>query len=265
MSKLKGKVALVLGASKPGNMGQVIARRLLDEGARVVVSGRNMDVLREFAAQSGDLHAIPCDITVKQDIEQLVQGCIDHFGGLDIAVNASGWAHAKPFCEVAEEDLVTMMNIQFKGPFQFLQVVVDAMRQRGGGSIINISSVTATIMTENYHTYMGTKAGIDHVVRAVANDFGKDGIRVNSVSPALTETPMTEGVFKNPALVDFFTDCFPLGRLGTSEDIAAAVVWLAGNDCFMTGQNLQVNGGVTLRALPTAKQRQAALERAASR
>ena len=263
MSTLKGKVALVLGASKPGNMGQVIARRLMNEGARVVVSGRNLDVLREVAAQSDDLHAIPCDITVKSDIEQLVQGCIHQFGGLDIAVNASGWAHAKPFCEVLEEDLLTMMNIQFKGPFQFLQVVVDAMRQRGGGSIINISSVTATIMTENYASYMGTKAGIDHVVRSVANDFGKDGIRVNSVSPALTETPMTEGVFKNSELLEFYTDCFPLGRLGTSEDIAAAVVWLAQDDCFMTGQNLQINGGVTLRALPTSKQRQAAFERTA--
>lgn len=264
MSTLKGKVALVLGASKPGNMGQVIAQRLLDEGARVVVSGRNLEELQRFAARSHKLHAIPCDITVKRDIEQLVQGCSDQFGSPDIAVNASGWAHAKPFCEVEEEDLAAMLSIQFKGPFQFLQVVVDAMRRSGGGSIINISSVTATVMTEDYASYMGTKAGIDHVVRSVANDFGKHGIRVNSVSPALTETPMTEGVFKNPALVDFFTDCFPLGRLGTSKDIAAAVAWLARDECFMTGQNLQVNGGVTLRALPTSKQRQAALQTAAS-
>jgi len=259
--KLKGKVAVVLGASKPGNMGQVIAQRLANEGARVVVSGRNMDELQKFAARSHRIHPIACDITVKNDIEQLVRGCANHFGSPDIAVNASGWAHAKPFCEVAEEDLVTMMDIQFKGPFQFLQVLVEAMRPRGG-SIINVSSVTATLMTENYASYMGTKAGIDHVVRSVANDFGKYGIRVNSVSPALTETPMTEGVFKNPALVEFFADCFPLGRLGTSEDIAAAVVWLAQDECFMTGQNLQVNGGVTLRALPTAKQREAALQAA---
>lgn len=261
MGKLQGKVALVLGASKPGNMGQVITRYLLDEGARVVVSGRNKEVLEAFAAESDSMHAVACDIRIKADIEQLVQECIRHFGSFDIAVNASGWAQAKPFCDVLEEDLDRMIDIQFKGPFQFLQVVVEAMRKAGGGSIINISSVTASIMTEDYASYMGTKAGIDHVVRSVANEFGQYGIRANSVSPALTETPMTEGVFKNPALVDFFIDCFPLGRLGTSEDIAAAVVWLAQDDCFMTGQNLQVNGGVTLRALPTYKQRRAALEK----
>lgn len=264
MGKLKGKVALVLGASKPGNMGQVITRYLLNEGARVVVSGRNQDALEVFSSESDSIHAVPCDITVKADIEKLVQECIEYFGGLDIAVNASGWAQAKPFCDVTGEDLDSMISVQFKGPFQFLQVVVAAMRRMGGGSIINISSVTASIMTEDYASYMGTKAGIDHVVRSVANEFGQHGIRANSVSPALTETPMTEGVFKNPALVEFFTDCFPLGRLGTSEDIAAAVVWLAQDNCFMTGQNLQVNGGVTLRALPTSKQRKAALEKTSS-
>lgn len=260
MSKLNGKVALVLGASKHGNMGQVIARRLLDEGARVVVSGRDREVLNEFARHSTNLRALPCDVTVKRDIEQLVQGCVDEFGGLDIAVNASGWAHAKSFCDVTEDELLAMINIQFKGPFQFLQVVVDTMRKRGGGSIINISSVTATLMAENYASYMGTKAGIDHVVRSVANEFGKDGIRANSISPALTETPMTQALFSNQDLMEFYRDFFPLGRLGTSEDIAAAVVWLAQDDCFMTGQNLQVNGGVTLRSLPTTHQRQVALQ-----
>lgn len=258
--KLKGKVALVLGASKSGNMGQIIAQRLVDEGARVVVSGRNIDELRKFAARSPRMHPIACDITVKKDIEQLVRGCTDHFGTPDIAVNASGWAHASPFCDISEEDLLTMLSVQFKGPFQFLQVLADAMRHRGG-SIINISSVTATVLSENYASYMGTKAGIDHVVRAVANEFGKYGIRANSISPALTDTPMTEGVFQNPALVEFFTDCFPLGRLGTSEDIAAAVAWLAQDECFITGQNLQVNGGVTLRGLPSSAQRLAAMER----
>jgi NAD(P)-dependent dehydrogenase (short-subunit alcohol dehydrogenase family) len=132
-----------------------------------------------------------------------------------------------------------------------------------GGSLIQISSVTATIMTYDYAAYMGTKAGIDHVIRAVANEFGTKGIRANSISPGLTETPMTAAVFKLPGVVDAFEECYPLGRIGTSDDVAAAAVWLASDECFMTGQNLQVNGGLTLRANPTPQQRAAAMERAA--
>ena len=119
-----------------------------------------------------------------------------------------------------------------------------------GGSIIQISSATATIMLENHAAYMGTKAGIDHVIRTVANEYGARGIRANSISPGLTETPMAGDSFSVKELIDAFAKEYPLGRLGTREDIAAAVVWLASDECFMTGQNLQVNGGLTLRRNP---------------
>jgi NAD(P)-dependent dehydrogenase (short-subunit alcohol dehydrogenase family) len=112
---------------------------------------------------------------------------------------------------------------------------------------------------------MGTKAAIDHVVRAVANEFGAKGIRANSISPGLTDTPMTHGAFEIPDIVDVYTECYPLGRMGTAADIAAAAVWLASDECFMTGQNLQVNGGLTLRANPTPKQHKAAMARAGLR
>jgi NAD(P)-dependent dehydrogenase (short-subunit alcohol dehydrogenase family) len=260
MKSLEGKVAIVLGASKSGNMGQVIAKRFADAGAKVVVSGRNAAELERFAAIIGAT-AIPCDITSRQDIERLAAETRRRLGGLDVAVNASGWAKGGSFCDVSEEDLRQMLDIQFKGPFQFLQTMVAAMPN--GGSLIQISSVTATIMTYDYAAYMGTKAGIDHVIRAVANEFGTKGIRANSISPGLTETPMTAAVFKLPGVVDAFEECYPLGRIGTSDDVAAAAVWLASDECFMTGQNLQVNGGLTLRANPTPQQRAAAMERAA--
>ncbi len=249
MSKLTGKVAVVLGASKAGNMGQVIARRFTEEGAKVVVSGRDQSELERFAPTIG-AHAVACDITRKSDLQALGAAAKRQFGRIDVAVNASGWAKGAAFCAFAESDLQQMLDIQFKGPFQFFQVMLDNMGR--GGSLIQISSATATIMTYDYAAYMGTKAGIDHVIRAIANEFGSKGIRANSISPGLTETPMTEGVFKLPAVVDAFTEGYPLGRIGTSEDIAAAAVWLASDECFMTGQNLQVNGGLTLRSNPLA-------------
>jgi 2-hydroxycyclohexanecarboxyl-CoA dehydrogenase len=262
MPQLENKVAIVLGASKRDNMGQVIAQRFAAEGARVVVSGRDAAELERFAAAIGAV-AIPCDITVKADIEKLAAAVKQRFGRIEIALNCTGWAKGGPFHEFPEADLLQMMAIQFKGPFQFLQVMVTALEP--GGSLLQVSSATATVMTYDYEAYMGTKAGIDHVVRAVANEYGGRGIRVNSISPGLTETPMTSAVFKMPGVVDAFVESYPLGRLGTSEDIAAAAVWLAGDECFMTGQNLQVNGGLTLRGNPSPEQRKASMARAAQK
>jgi NAD(P)-dependent dehydrogenase (short-subunit alcohol dehydrogenase family) len=123
-----------------------------------------------------------------------------------------------------------------------------------GGSIIQISSATATIMLNDHAAYMGSKAGTDHVVRCVAHEFGAVGIRANSISPGLTDTPMTAEAKTVPGLFEAFRAGYPLGRWGTSEDIAAAAVWLASDECFMTGENLQVNGGLTLRRNPTREE-----------
>src|SRR5262249_10311954 len=116
---------------------------------------------------------------------------------------------------------------------------------------IMLSSATATIMLEQHAAYMGTKAGIDHVVRCVANEYGQKGIRVNSISPGVTETPMAGDSLKVPEICHAFVAGSQLGRIGTLDDIADAALWLASDSCFMTGQNLQVNGGLTLRRNPT--------------
>lgn len=259
MGRLESKSAIVLGASKAGNMGQVIAGRFIREGARVMISGRDAEEIKRYAGTIG-AEAVACDITDKASIQALADAALGRFGTIDIAVNASGWARPAPFCDVSEELLQTVIDIQFKGPFQFFQVMLEAMKN--GGSIIQISSATAKVMTQDYAAYMGTKAGIDHVVRVIANEFGHKGIRANSISPGLTETPMTESTFQVPGLVEAFTASYPLGRMGTSEDIAAAAVWLASDECFMTGENLQVNGGLTLRGNPSPEMRNMYIERA---
>lgn len=248
MAMLKAKTAVVLGAAGRDNMGQHIAARFAREGANVVASGRHEDELEQFARKISG-RAFLCDITRRDDIEALAAFARREFGRIDIAVNATGWGLLKPFLDTTEDELVAMMNLQFKGPFQFLQVFAGAMEH--GGSLIQISSATATIMLNDHAAYMGTKAGIDHVVRCVANEFGTKGIRANSISPGLTDTPMTAGAKATPGLFDAFASCYPLGRIGTSDDIAAAAVWLASDECFLTGQNLQVNGGLTLRRNPT--------------
>ncbi|MEA3299676.1 MAG: SDR family oxidoreductase [Pseudomonadota bacterium] len=252
MGKLTGKVASVLGAAGKDNMGQVIARRFASEGAKVVVSGRHEEPLRALAEEIGGDWVL-CDLTSKASIHQMVDTIMARHGHLDIAVNATGWGLLVPLTENTEEDLDRIIDLQFKGPFLWLQKLVEAM-DRTGGSIIQISSATAKIMLDNHAAYMGTKAGTDHLIRCVANEYGEKGIRANSISPGLTLSPMTAGAMESPSLVETFRKCYPLGRIGTSEDIAAAAVFLASDECFMTGENLQVNGGLCLRRNPRGQE-----------
>jgi 2-hydroxycyclohexanecarboxyl-CoA dehydrogenase len=249
MKRIQDKVAIVLGAAGANNMGQTIARLFSQEGAKTMVAGRNAAPLEALAAQIGAAHVL-CDITRKSDVDNLVAATVARFGRVDIAVNATGWGLVKPFLETTEEELQSMADLQFIGPFLFMQALVRAMRH--GGSIIQISSATATIMLDEHAAYMGTKAGTDHVVRCVANEFGHLGIRANSISPGFTESPMTAKAFRNKAIVEAFRREYPLGRVGTQEDVAAAALWLAMDESFITGQNLQINGGLTLRRNPRA-------------
>lgn len=251
MGRLEGKNAVVLGAAGRDNMGQVIARRFAEEGAKVLVAGRKEDELARFAADIGGHWAV-CDITRREDVFALAETAKSKLGGVHIGVNATGWGLLKPFLENSEDELKAMSDLQFVGPIFFLQAMIGAMDQ--GGSLIQISSATATIMLNDHAAYMGTKAGTDHVVRCVANEFGARGIRANSISPGLTDTPMTAGAKNTPGVFAAFASAYPLGRVGTSDDIAAAAVWLASDECFMTGQNLQVNGGLTLRRNPTGEE-----------
>ncbi|CDO35171.1 SDR family oxidoreductase [Novosphingobium sp. KN65.2] len=249
MADLAGKVAVVIGAANRDNMAQVIARRLAHDGAKVVVAGRKAEELERLAAEISGHAVADCDLTSEEDLARLAQEAVETFGGIDIAVNATGWGLLKPFLDTTKAEIERMAALQFTGAVLFYQAMLRAMRD--GGSLIQISSATASIMLEDHAAYMGTKAGADHVIRCVANEFGHRGIRANSVAPGFTVTPMTGKAAQNPAIIESFTKEYPLGRVGTSEDIAEAVAWLASDACFMTGQVLQVNGGLTLRRNPT--------------
>ena len=235
--KLEGKVAIVLGAAGRDNMGQTIARRFADEGAKVVVAGRKLDELERFASTIGGA-ARTCDITRKEDVDALFAFARDWGGHVDVAVNATGWGLLKGFTETTLDELDQITDLQFKGPFYFCQAAVDTLGK--GGSIIQISSATATIMLN------------DELVARFS--------RVAESNPAAwTRTPMTADAKEVPGLFGSFLSGYPLGRIGTKDDIAAAAVWLASDECFMTGQNLQVNGGLTLRRNPTREEIHAAI------
>ncbi len=257
MGQLEGKRAVIIGASLEGNMGQVMARRFRKEGATVLVASRKAEASAAFAESIGG-YSTPCDITQRDDVFALAEFAKQKMGGIDIAVNSTGLALGGPFLEFPERDLDTLIALQFKGAFFFLQAMVGAMLEKPetGGSIIQISSAVAhrsTTVDLGFDAYMGTKAGIDHVVRAVANRFGRQGIRVNSIAAGHTDTPMHHDNYQGDIpdwMKAAFADATPMGRYGTCEDVAAGAVWLACDECFMTGEALQINGGLTLRRNP---------------
>lgn len=248
MAQLEGKRAIILGAAGEGNLGQITARRFAAEGAHVLVAGRHEAPLTALAKEIGGAWAL-CDITKEDDLAAMVEACCDTFGGVDLAVNSTGWGLLTPFLDTTRDEIERMCAIQFTGPYQFFQAVL--RRMSDGGSLIQVSSATARIMMEDHAAYMGTKAGIDHVIRCIANEFGARGIRANSVAPGFTASPMTERAARNPAVVGAFEKEYPLGRVGTLEDTAEAITWLCTDACFLTGECLQVNGGLTLRRNPT--------------
>lgn len=263
MRGLEGKVAVVLGAAGANNMGQVIARRLAADGARLVVAGRKAEPLATFAQELGGEH-LTCDITVKSDLERLASHARERFGRIDVAVNCTGWGLMAKLLDTTEPQIDQLMDLQFKGVYFFLQVFSAAMIANGGGSIITISSASVYSLLQNHAAYIGTKAGADALVRCFANEFGAKGVKVNSIAPGLTATPMTSKEMHLPGLAEAFTKEYPLGRLGTAEDIAEAAAWLADDASFMTGQVLQINGGLTLRRNPTQREISASLKSAAA-
>jgi NAD(P)-dependent dehydrogenase (short-subunit alcohol dehydrogenase family) len=264
MNRLEGKVAVVLGAAGEDNMGQVIARRFAEEGARVVVGGRNAAALGEFASRIGGRHSV-CDITRKDDVAALARTAMEAHGRIDIAVNCTGWGLMAKLRDTTEEQIDKLTDLQFKGVFFFLQVFAEQLAAGGGGSIITMSSASVYALLFNHAAYIGTKAGGDALVRCFANEYGARGVKVNSLAPGLTSTPMTSREFKMPGLEEAFLKEYPLGRIGTPQDVAAAALWLASDESFVTGQVLQVNGGLTLRRNPLPREINASLAAAAAK
>ena len=251
MGRLEGKTAVILGAASPDNMGQVMARAFAHEGATVLVAGRKEEPLRALASEIGGHFAL-CDITSRSEVRALADTAAATLGRVDAAVNCTGWGLLKSFTEITEEELAGIVALQFSGVHHFLQAFIEKMvaQEPSGGSLISLSSATTKAVIGNHAAYIGTKAGSEALIRCVANDYGQYGIKANSISPAFTQSPMTAQSFAVPGLVDAFLPRYPLGRLNTSQDVANAAVWLCSDDCFVTGENIQPNGGLTLRGNP---------------
>ena len=249
MGRLDGKVALISGGAR--GQGAIEAKLFAREGAKVV-SGDILDeegqkVEAEIRELGGEATYIHLDVTREQDWQRAVELAEGAYGKLDILVNNAGISIRKRIEDTGEDDWDRIMAINAKGVFLGTKHAIPALRRAGGGSIVNISS-TAGLVGSSFTGagYSATKGAVRLFTKATAVQHGKDKIRCNSVHPGIIETPMTEGALADPARREDFLQRTPLGRIGTSEDVAYGVLYLASDEsAFVTGSELVIDGGRT--------------------
>lgn len=259
--KLAGKVALVTGSSQ--GIGQAIAIRLAQEGARVVINYRSNpagaeETLSKVQAAGGECHlvegycdrdrgySIGADLGIIDDVRRLIAEGIQHFGQLDILVNNAGIEKHAPFWEVSEADYEAVMNVNLKGVFFATQSMVKhLMETQRTGKIINVSSVHEELPFPNFTAYCVSKGGLKMLTRNLAVELGTLGITINNVAPGAIETPINTKLLNDPQKLGALLQNIPLNRLGQPKDVASLVAFLASSDAdYITGSTFFVDGGL---------------------
>ena len=240
MLRLQGKVAIVTGSSS--GIGLATVKAFLREGALVLGVDRSAPHA-DLAAVAG-FRALEFDLTESGAGDRVVAAAIKAHGTLDILVNNAGIGDARPILETSDEDLARYLAINVTAPFALSRAAIRVMQGKGG-SIVNIASIYSILGASRASAYTVTKAGIAGMTRQLAAEYGRDGIRVNSISPGLIETPLvTERLGGNAWFRRSMIDDCPLGRPGQPEEIAEACAFLASDAAsFVTGINMPVDGG----------------------
>ncbi|WP_374666307.1 SDR family NAD(P)-dependent oxidoreductase [Ramlibacter sp.] len=246
---LKDKVAVITGGAGINGLGYATARQMAAQGARVVI----IDLARaEPAAAADRLGAghlgLVGDVTDKASCEAAAQKVLQAFGRIDILVNNAGITQPVKTLEITGADYDRILDVSLRGTLYMSQAVLPAMKQQQGGSIVCISSVSAQRgggIFGGPH-YSAAKAGVLGLARAMAREFGIDGIRVNCITPGLIETDITQGKL-SPEKKKEIADTIPLNRLGRADDVAGACVFLGSDlSAYCTGVTLDVNGGMLI-------------------
>ncbi len=245
MNRFNGKVVLVTGAAS--GIGLAVARRFLDEGASVVMLDIDQDTLEKAAAPlPPDRVLVQAGDTADKDTAAgAVKAAVERFGGLHVLVNNAGMATEGDIMHTSEEDFARVMAVNVAGYFHMAKAAMPEL-VKTRGSIVMTSSVSGLGGDWELFAYNTSKGAVSNMVRAMAMDAAKDGVRVNAVNPSFTKTRMTEDMVGDPALVAKFRERMPLGAPEDPEGVAAAMVFLASEDArLITGVNLPVDNGLS--------------------
>ena len=248
MGRLEHKVTLVTGGAR--GIGAEIASLFATEGAAVLVADRRDElgegVAEEVRKAGGRALFVRLDVSSASDWNAAVERACAEFGGIDVLVNNAGIIRVKPFVETSEDELRVVLDTNLIGTFLGMQAVVETMRARGCGSIVNFSSVQGLEGRENLSAYTAAKFGIRGLSKSVAIELGPLGIRVNTIFPGPTKTKMTERKGWTDAQYDAAYASYPLGRMAHAGEIAKLALFLASDEAsFCTGADFVADGGVS--------------------
>lgn len=247
--QLDNKVAIVTGASK--GIGEAMARGLAEFGAKVVISSRkreSVDAVAESFKNDGlEAIAIAANMGNVEEAQTLIDQTVDAYGGIDIIINnAAANPVFGPIQNTEERAFDKILDVNLKGPFELCKKAYPILKQRGGGSIINISSIGGLTPERGIGIYSVSKAGLINLTKVMAQDWGADNIRVNAICPGLIKTKFSEALWGNEPILDRFLQQIPLNRVGTSDDVAGLAVYLASDAAaYCTGGVYLIDGGYT--------------------
>jgi 3-oxoacyl-[acyl-carrier protein] reductase len=245
MFDLTGMTGLVTGAS--GGLGSAIARALAGEGARLAVSGSNVEKLDAFRASLGGDHAaIPCNLSDGAAVDQLVPRAVEALGGtLDILVNNAGVTRDNLLMRMKDEEFDEVIRINLEAAFRLMRAAARPMMKARFGRIISITSVVAVTGNPGQANYVASKAALIGMTKAVAQELASRGITVNAVAPGFMTSAMTDALTDQQR--QGILSRIPIGAMGSGQDVGAACVYLASREAgYITGQTLHVNGGMAM-------------------
>jgi 3-oxoacyl-[acyl-carrier protein] reductase len=245
MFSLAGKSVLITGAS--GGIGAAIAKTMRAAGARIAVSGTRIAVLEDLKASLGGdhVHCLPCNLSVAEEVERLVPSAEAAMGGLDILVNNAGITRDGLAMRMKDEDWQSVIDVNLTSSFRLARAAMKLMMKKRWGRIVNITSVVGVTGNPGQANYVASKAGIIGMSKSLAQELASRNVTVNCVAPGFITSPMTEVL--NDKQKELILTKIPAGRMGTGDEIAAAVHFLASEEAgYVTGQTLHVNGGMAM-------------------
>jgi len=246
--KLAGRVALITGGSR--GIGKAVAKLFANEGASVVISAKDPIRLQKAAKELGDVFAVPADIRKESEVQNVVNKIIEKFGRLDILVNNAGiFPKIKSLHEITEDEWNEVIDVNLNGQFRFTKAAITHL-QKNGGCIVNISSTAGLKSYENFSAdaYSASKAALVLLTKCWALEYAKNKVRVNCICPGVVETDMTQEFIATPALREMLSFEYPIGRIGTTNDVAKAALYFASDDSsWVTGAVLALDGGESVK------------------
>jgi NAD(P)-dependent dehydrogenase (short-subunit alcohol dehydrogenase family) len=252
MKEFEGKVALVTGGGS--GIGRATALAFARDGAQVVIGNRNVqrgeETISMIHAAGGTASFRQTDVLIASDIEALVNHAVSEYGGLDFAFNNAGIeGDVRPLVEQTEANYNAVMDINVKGVWLSMKYEIPRMLERGGGAIVNCSSVAGLIGFPNLAIYIASKHAVIGLTKTAALEYSAQGIRINAVNPAVVDTEMVDRLAEGLSMKkDDLSTLHPIGRIGRVEEVAEAVLWLCSSRAsYVTGHSLIVDGGFTAR------------------